>query len=636
MHKKIRRIASLLLVLLVFAGMLPTTETAAASSEGQRIADLAEATYRQALKKTSRSSFHGWCGAAVDWQLRLLGITTKVVGSNGNDKFDQYRYQEYSSGGYQITAYPKKQYSLEEALNAITENGTKNAYNIMVGFQRTNTSAGRKYGHATFIYGIIDGVVYFTESYTMYINGKRYAEGKCITATIAEFAKSYNSWCTFDGVIHFGLKTYAEGCERLSAYLYGGVTAETVLYSSPCTTETDERSLPVRQLHVGERLNVTGMYCNTAGEYWYEVADTEVGYVRAEDVQVLSMRYDDVSLTNVKAPSVLTEGSSFSIKGSLTGEYVSIVSIRAQVYQEGSDGLVHVMTTNANVNDNEYTIYKSTVAKRLKFSLLGLGNYHYEVAAVVCNHYYADGALQTEWQTVKLWTSDFQVVEQKGETAGVTFDACGGTATLNAAELTLGQPLTNLPDAQREGYVFDGWYTEADGGELVDGEYVLEGKMTLYAHWTAASDVTGWYSEDGRVYYVEDGVRPQGLFQVDGVTYHQGEDGFLSIGWTEVEGERCYFNANGSMASGWLTLPEGTYYIGVDGTMVIGWVVIDDVSYYFGEDGRMVTGNQQIDGIPYEFGTDGAMLEKGAAPLGRGPVVSISPCDYDRGDFSFS
>lgn len=625
MHKKILRIASLLLVLLMFVSAIPATETTAASSEAQRISALAESTYRQALKKTNRKSFHGWCGAAVDWQMRLLGITTKVVGSNGNDKYDAYKKQEYTSGGYKVTAIPKKQHKLEAALNALTENGTKNAYNIMVGFQRTNTSAGRKYGHATFIYAIIDGIVYFTESYTMHIGGKRYAEGKCIAVTIEQFAKHYNSWCTYEGLIHFGLKTYAEGCERLNAYLYAGVTADTLLYSSPCTPETDDRSAPVRQLQVGERLNVVGLYCNTEGEYWYEVADTEIGYVRAVDTQVLAMRYDDVSISNVKAPSVLTEGSSFSVKGSVTGQYVSIVSIRAQVYLVGENGMTHMMTTNANVNDNDYTLYKSTVAKRLKFKLLDLGSYHYEVAAVVSNHYFADGELQTEWQTIKLWTSDFQVVEQKGETAGVTFDACGGTAELNAAELTLGQPLTSLPDAQREGYVFDGWYTEAEGGELVDEEYVLEGKMTLYAHWTEADDVTGWYSEDGRVYYVEDGVRPQGFFQVDDVTYHQGEDGFLSIGWVEIEGERCFFNASGAMATGWVIMPEGSYYIGNDGTMVIGWMLIDNHSYYFGEDGRMYTGSHTIDGMKYTFGDDGILIQDVFAPQHNEPSSNLSP-----------
>lgn len=610
MHKKILRIASVLLILLCIISMLPTTASSVATTEAERISALVTSTYKQALKKTGRSSFHGWCGAAVDWQMRILGITTKVVGTDGNDKYDYFKKMDYTSGGYKVKAYAAKKYNLEAALNAITNNGTENAYNIMVGFQKTNTSAGRKYGHAVFVYAIVDGIVYFTESFGMNMGGKYYAEGKCITATIAQFAKSYNAWCKYEGLIHFGLKTYQEECLFFNAYLYANTTAATTLYSAPCVPEVDDRSQSLRKLQEGERLSVIGMYRNTKGEYWYEVEDAQIGYVRADDAVVQSMRYDDVAAASVKAPTVLTEGSSFSIKGSVTGQYVSIISVRAQVYQVSEDGLTHMMTTNAPVTANDYTLYKSKVAKRLTFKLLDTGSYHYELAAVVSNHYYADGALQTEWQTIKLWKSDFQVVDKKGETASVTFDAAGGVSELNAAEMSLGQPLTILPTAQREGYLFDGWYT-ADG-EKVDEEYVLESKMTLYARWIEAGDVTGWYEENGRTYYVEDGVRLAGFFQVDGVTYYQGEDGFLTTGWEEVGGERYFFNANGAMASGWLAMTEGTYYIGVDGTLAIGWINVGEDTYYFDENGLMVTGIQIIDGERYCFGTDGALMRSNA------------------------
>ena len=177
MHKKILRIASALLILLSIISLLPTTASSVATTEAERISELVTSTYKQALKLTKRSSFHGWCGAAVDWQMRVLGITTKVVGSDGKDKYDRYKNMDYTSGGYKVQALSAKKYNLEAALNFLTNNGTENAYNIMVGFQRTNTSAGRKYGHAVFIYAIIDGVVYFTESYGIHINGKYYAEG---------------------------------------------------------------------------------------------------------------------------------------------------------------------------------------------------------------------------------------------------------------------------------------------------------------------------------------------------------------------------------------------------------------------------------------------------------------------------
>lgn len=608
MQKKILRIASVLLMLLALVSLLPDNASSVAETEAERISALVTSTYKKALKRTGRSSFHGWCGAAVDQQMQVLGITTKVVGTDGNQKYDYFKKMEYTSGGYKVKAYPVSKYSLEKALNVLSDNGTQNVYNIMVGFQKTNTSAGRKYGHALFIYAIIDGNVYFTESYGITLNGKRYAEGECVVATIAQFAKSYNSWCKYEGLIHFGLKTYQEECLFLNAYLYANTTTDTTLYSAPCIPSVDDRSRPMRQLQAGERLSVIGMYRNTEGEYWYQVEDAQIGYVRADDTQVQAMRYDDVAIASVKAPTVLSEGSSFSIKGSVTGQYVSIVSVRAQVYAVTEEGLVHKMTTNAPVSTNDYTLYKSKVAKRLTFKLLDIGSYHYELAAVVSNHYYADGALQTEWQTIKLWKSDFQVVEKKGETASVKFDAGEGISELNAAEMTLGQPLTYLPQATREGYVFAGWFTS--DGEQVDEEFVLEGKMTLYAKWIAAGDVTGWYEENGRTYYVQDGIRPRGFFQVDGVTYYQGEDGYLATGWAEIEGERCYFNPNGSMVTGWLQQPEGTYYIGMDGTMAIGWVDIDGQTYYFQADGLMVTGVQVINGVKYYFGVNGALIRQ--------------------------
>ena len=44
----------------------------------------------------------------------------------------------------------------------------------------------------------------------------------------------------------------------------------------------------------------------------------------------------------------------------------------------------------------------------------------------------------------------------------------------------------SCPSRPREGYTFDGWYTEKDGGELVEAGTEVSDKTahTLYAHWT--------------------------------------------------------------------------------------------------------------------------------------------------------
>lgn len=608
MYKKLLRFLSLALVVLILISVVPAAESSAAASEVDRISQQITSTYKTALRKAGMNSFHGWCGAAVDWQLQVLGITTKVIGSNGNQQFDLYRDQEYSSGGYRIRSYPASHYTLTTALNAITKNGTEDAYNILVGFQRTNTSAGRIYGHACFIHAIIDGKVYFTESYSTTFAGKYYSEGAVISGTIEQFAKYYNSWTTLDGLIHFGLKTYNDGCDFFPAYLYASVSQDTMMYTAPCEPAVDDRSEPLRTLQAGERLSVIGLYRNTEGEYWYEVEDSRIGYVRADHTQAESMRYDDVTVSGISAPTQLRQGNIFNIKGNIKSTYNSITSVRAQVFSNTGEELQHLMTTSASVDDTSYSLSSSTVSNRLAFRLLDIGDYRYEMAVVVGNHYYADGCLQTEWKTIKLWKSDFQVVSQQGDVGSVIFDACGGNTELNGAQIELEQPIGTLPEATREGYVFDGWYTAAEGGEKIDESFIVEDNVTLYACWVEAEDAQGWYKQDGKVYYVMDGLRIYGFFQVDGVTYHQNADGFLDIGWTEVGGMRYYFNTNGSMASGWIELEGQRYYIGMDGTATIGWALIDDNFYYFDELGVMQTGVHVIDGEKYSFDENGVML----------------------------
>ncbi len=44
--------------------------------------------------------------------------------------------------------------------------------------------------------------------------------------------------------------------------------------------------------------------------------------------------------------------------------------------------------------------------------------------------------------------------------------------------------LKELPEAQRDGYTFVGWFTEIDGGEQVTADTVLTSQTTLYAHYT--------------------------------------------------------------------------------------------------------------------------------------------------------
>lgn len=85
-----------------------------------------------------------------------------------------------------------------------------------------------------------------------------------------------------------------------------------------------------------------------------------------------------------------------------------------------------------------------------------------------------------------LFSGDAEVYA-KWKTGGVllSFDSCGGNA-VNGKKVWQGETFGTLPLPVRTGYAFDGWYTEAEGGEKIVGNDTVEftDDAVLYAHWT--------------------------------------------------------------------------------------------------------------------------------------------------------
>lgn len=81
------------------------------------------------------------------------------------------------------------------------------------------------------------------------------------------------------------------------------------------------------------------------------------------------------------------------------------------------------------------------------------------------------------------------------------FNANGGTAEFTTKQAERGAAYGALPEAWMDGYVFDGWYTNAVGGDRVSSStlYTAAGQTTLYAHWipVAADAAQGWALQDG-------------------------------------------------------------------------------------------------------------------------------------------
>ena len=65
----------------------------------------------------------------------------------------------------------------------------------------------------------------------------------------------------------------------------------------------------------------------------------------------------------------------------------------------------------------------------------------------------------------------------------VTFDSQGGSAVAQQT-VTRNDPVSKPGDPTREGYTFDGWFTDADCTEAYDFSTGVTGSLTLYAKWT--------------------------------------------------------------------------------------------------------------------------------------------------------
>ena len=83
----------------------------------------------------------------------------------------------------------------------------------------------------------------------------------------------------------------------------------------------------------------------------------------------------------------------------------------------------------------------------------------------------------------------FVVVETPGDFAPfvlslVCFDTEGGNSDTGFKIVPDGTTIGDIPVPTRTGYVFDGWYTAADGGSRVSADTVVTRNVTYYAHWT--------------------------------------------------------------------------------------------------------------------------------------------------------
>lgn len=537
-----KRIIALALCVLLMAAALPVG-VSALTEEEQTIYGQINRDYARALEASDKESLGGYCGLFASYQLYYRGINTWLKTADGNDHYDVYTAEEMTDGGYRHKDYSHLNFSMEEALNAASRNGTRDVYNILVCFEWTSTEAGAKYGHVVFVYAILDGMVYFTESFASPMN---YTAGAPTKISIADFVDYYDDWTRFEGLVVFGKKDFIDNCTEYSTNLFVETTEDTELVSQPCSVHSTEADcVLLRQVACGERLHATALYENPAGQYYYRISDGEqTGYVLADRVSVLRVNFEDVTLSEPVAPEALELGKDFSMDGDVSAPYSGINAVCVEVLDEsGQMVLGYSQATQGsacNLDDGGFN-------KVTDFSTLAEGYYTYSVYADSVNQYLMDD----------------------GTIFGYANRCCLLSTTFRVG---------NVPAREQN-------VQTAQARQLVNG----------------------WNYEQGIWYYFENDLPRTGWFYCNGVDYYLKEDGSVTTGWAEVNGKLRYFTATGAMRTGWLETQEGKFYLMSNGAMAHGWYTVDGKLYFFREDGTLhESGWVDMDGQRYYLQPDGS------------------------------
>lgn len=118
----------------------------------------------------------------------------------------------------------------------------------------------------------------------------------------------------------------------------------------------------------------------------------------------------------------------------------------------------------------------------------------------------------------------------------VTLDAGEGTVKPANVMVLYETPYGDLPQPEKEGRVFDGWYTAAEGGECVDSQTIVRSAQshTLYAHWKKATSILLLDANGGSARIRKRNVLSGNIL---GVLPNATRSGYEFAGWyTDVQG----------------------------------------------------------------------------------------------------
>ncbi len=205
---------------------------------------------------------------------------------------------------------------------------------------------------------------------------------------------------------------YLSQCESMPSYCTIKITADTSVMTLPRNAqEADSTSKLIESASEGDVYTAIGLYKNTFGNLWYKVKakNGEMGYIYARWTSLQST-LNDVTISDVSAPTELEVSKGFPIKGNISATYSSISTVGAYVL---SGTTLKTGEQRMAVGEaKSYNLASSAVDSAVKFGTLSAGIYTYQILVGAKSYYATSGQEYTAKTTEKvLYESTFTVVE---------------------------------------------------------------------------------------------------------------------------------------------------------------------------------------------------------------------------------
>ena len=181
---------------------------------------------------------------------------------------------------------------------------------------------------------------------------------------------------------------YTSDCTFYPSHCQFKTNQSTPINSEPCAAGSND-SKTLQTASTGTTYTSTGMYKNTSGNLWYQVAlsNGSTGYINAGHTSYIKDVTTDITITDHDIPTGHVVGNKFSVTGSITSKYNRIDTAAVWIYQGFGTSGSTVTGYQDTVAGKSYNLLNSTIDYNTTFNSVGTGNHTYAISVTYTNYY---------------------------------------------------------------------------------------------------------------------------------------------------------------------------------------------------------------------------------------------------------